>query len=261
MMRSSYPGCYWDSDVLGAIGVVMPTCQLPAAHDTPEHLASPSPSQELLCPSLWCWASGHRPLSHQAPGSPVRLCHCFHAPLQLLTRGLGHVWPLRDLQVAQAQGKGHNVRKLCRSMATPTSPRKLQAIMEKGELVPLDTVLDMLRDAMVAKADVSKGFLIDGYPREVKQGEEFEKKIAPPTLLLYVDAGKETMVKRLLKRGETSGRVDDNEETIKKRLETYYKATEPVIAFYKSRGIVRQLNAEGSVEEVFQQVCSHLDSL
>ncbi|CAM9675629.1 unnamed protein product [Bubo scandiacus] len=139
--------------------------------------------------------------------------------------------------------------------------KKLQAIMEKGELVPLDTVLDMLRDAMVAKADVSKGFLIDGYPREVKQGEEFEKKIAPPTLLLYVDAGKETMVKRLLKRGETSGRVDDNEETIKKRLETYYKATEPVIAFYKSRGIVRQLNAEGSVEEVFQQVCSHLDSL
>ncbi|XP_010146083.1 PREDICTED: adenylate kinase isoenzyme 1, partial [Eurypyga helias] len=68
--------------------------------------------------------------------------------------------------------------------------------------------------------------------------------IAPPTLLLYVDAGKETMVK-----------------TIKKRLETYYKATEPVIAFYKSRGIVRQLNAEGSVEEVFQQVCSHLDRL
>ncbi|XP_009694122.1 PREDICTED: adenylate kinase isoenzyme 1, partial [Cariama cristata] len=68
-----------------------------------------------------------------------------------------------------------------------------------------DTVLDMLRDAMVAKADVSKGFLIDGYPREGKQGEEFEKKgrIAPPTLLLYVDAGKETMVKRLLKRGET----------------------------------------------------------
>ncbi|XP_074871628.1 adenylate kinase isoenzyme 1 isoform X1 [Carettochelys insculpta] len=139
--------------------------------------------------------------------------------------------------------------------------KKLSAIMEKGELVPLDTVLDMLRDAMVAKADVSKGFLIDGYPREVKQGEEFEKKIAPPTLLLYVDAGKDTMVKRLLKRGETSGRVDDNEETIKKRLDTYYKATEPVIAFYEKRGIVRKLNAEGTVDEVFQQVSTHLDAL
>ncbi|NWX90762.1 KAD1 kinase, partial [Nothoprocta pentlandii] len=104
--------------------------------------------------------------------------------------------------------------------------KKLKEIMEKGELVSLDTVLDMLRDAMLAKADTSKGYLIDGYPREVKQGEEFEKKIGPPTLLLYVDAGKDTMVKRLLKRGQTSGRVDDNEETIKKRLETYYKATE-----------------------------------
>ena len=51
-------------------------------------------------------------------------------------------------------------------------------------------------------------------------------------------------MKRLLKRGETSGRVDDNEETIKKRLETYYKATEPVIAFYKSRGIVRQVRGD-----------------
>lgn len=49
------------------------------------------------------------------------------------------------------------------------------------------------------------------------------------------------MTKRLLKRGETSGRVDDNEETIKKRLDTYYKATEPVIAFYEKRGIVRKV--------------------
>lgn len=57
------------------------------------------------------------------------------------------------------------------------------------------------------------------------------------------------MTQRLLKRGETSGRVDDNEETIKKRLETYYKATEPVIAFYEKRGIIRKvrpLQAAGS---------------
>ncbi|XP_027725459.1 adenylate kinase isoenzyme 1 [Vombatus ursinus] len=65
--------------------------------------------------------------------------------------------------------------------------KKLSEIMEKGQLVPLDTVLDMLRDAMIAKVETSKGFLIDGYPREVKQGEEFEKKIGSPTLLLYID--------------------------------------------------------------------------
>ncbi|XP_006768594.1 PREDICTED: adenylate kinase isoenzyme 1 isoform X3 [Myotis davidii] len=129
--------------------------------------------------------------------------------------------------------------------------KMLSEIMEKGQLVPLETVLDMLRDAMMAKVDTSKGFLIDGYPREIGQ----------PTLLLYVDAGPETMTQRLLKRGETSGRVDDNEETIKKRLDTYYKATEPVIAFYEKRGIVRKVNAEGSVDSVFSQVCTHLDAL
>ncbi|MGH0116100.1 UNVERIFIED_CONTAM: hypothetical protein FKN15_023133 [Acipenser sinensis] len=69
------------------------------------------------------------------------------------------------------------------------------------------------------------------------------------------------MVKRLMKRGETSGRVDDNEETIKKRLDTYYKATEPVIAFYEGRGIVRKMNAEGSVDDVFGQVSKALDAL
>lgn len=60
--------------------------------------------------------------------------------------------------------------------------------------------------------------------------------------MLYIDAKSETMVKRLMKRGETSGRADDNEETIKKRLDLYYKATEPVIAFYEGRGIVRKVS-------------------
>ncbi|EAW87706.1 adenylate kinase 1, isoform CRA_a [Homo sapiens] len=167
-------------------------------------------------------------------------------------------------KIVQKYGYTHlSTGDLLRSEVSSGSARgkKLSEIMEKGQLVPLETVLDMLRDAMVAKVNTSKGFLIDGYPREVQQGEEFERRIGQPTLLLYVDAGPETMTQRLLKRGETSGRVDDNEETIKKRLETYYKATEPVIAFYEKRGIVRKVNAEGSVDSVFSQVCTHLDAL
>lgn len=70
-------------------------------------------------------------------------------------------------------------------------------------------------------------------------------QIGAPALLLYVDAKGETMVKRLVKRGETSGRADDNEETIKKRLDLYYKATEPVIAYYEKRGIVRKVSITG----------------
>ncbi|KAJ8346877.1 hypothetical protein SKAU_G00282780 [Synaphobranchus kaupii] len=139
--------------------------------------------------------------------------------------------------------------------------KQLSAIMQRGELVPLDTVLDMIKEAMIAKADVSKGYLIDGYPREVKQGEEFEKKIGAPSLLLYIDAKAETMVSRLMKRGETSGRADDNEETIKKRLDLYYKATEPVIAFYEGRGIVRKIDSEGAVDVVFSNVAKAIDGL
>lgn len=117
-------------------------------------------------------------------------------------------------------------------------------------------------------------------------------QIGKPCLLLYVDAKGETMVKRLMKRGETSGRSDDNEETIKKRLDLYYKATEPVIAFYENRGIVRkvrmtaekkkknsykwnwnepfsllpcpcltQVDSELPVDEVFSQVSKVIDAL
>uniref|UniRef100_A0A5F8GBB8 Adenylate kinase 1 n=1 Tax=Monodelphis domestica TaxID=13616 RepID=A0A5F8GBB8_MONDO len=158
-------------------------------------------------------------------------------------------------------GPGSGKGTQCEKIVEKYGFTHLSKIMEKGELVPLDTVLDMLKEAILAKAETSKGFLIDGYPREVAQGEAFEKKIGSPTLLLYIDAGSETMVERLLKRGETSGRVDDNEETIKSRLKTYYSATEPVIKFYEGRGIVRRINAEGSVESVFEEVCTHLDAL
>merc|ERR1712107_23055 len=109
------------------------------------------------------------------------------------------------------------------STASPTSPgdllreevasgsergKNLTAIMESGQLVPLATVLDLLAEAMIAKLGGSKGFLIDGYPREVAQGEEFEKAIAPCKHILYFEVSDETMTQRLLNRAETSGRAD-----------------------------------------------------
>uniref|UniRef100_A0A4X1U412 Adenylate kinase 1 n=1 Tax=Sus scrofa TaxID=9823 RepID=A0A4X1U412_PIG len=210
---------------------------------------------------------GFAPISLGGPGQTLSLLGpCFSGLLNGggACRRAGSGKGTQCEKIVQKYGYTHlSTGDLLRAEVSSGSARgkMLSEIMEKGQLVPLETVLDMLRDAMVAKVDTSKGFLIDGYPREVKQGEEFERKIGQPTLLLYVDAGPETMTKRLLKRGETSGRVDDNEETIKKRLETYYKATEPVIAFYEKRGIVRKVNAEGSVDDVFSQVCTHLDTL
>lgn len=107
--------------------------------------------------------------------------------------------------------------------------------MEKGELVPLQVVLDLIREAMLNKADSSKGYLIDGYPREKEQGVQFEQNIAPVTLVLFFDASEETLVKRLLSRAETSGRADDNEETIKKRLVTFNTNNDQVISQYTAK--------------------------
>lgn len=85
---------------------------------------------------------------------------------------------------------------------------------------------------MIKKAKDSKGFLIDGYPRELDQGKRFEAEVAHVDGVIYFHVSDETMKKRLLKRAETSGRVDDNEETIVKRLKTFHDLTQPVIDHY-----------------------------
>nr|KAG5689881.1 hypothetical protein BaRGS_002392 [Batillaria attramentaria] len=138
--------------------------------------------------------------------------------------------------------------------------KKLTAIMEKGDLVPLDTVLELLKEAMLAKAGTAKGFLIDGYPRELEQGTRFEKEVAPAQFVLCFDVSDETMTKRLLGRAATSGRVDDNEETIKKRLETFHNITQPVIDYYEKENKVRKIKAEGEVDEVFADVVKVFDA-
>ncbi|KAI6191949.1 Adenylate kinase isoenzyme 1 [Aphelenchoides bicaudatus] len=139
---------------------------------------------------------------------------------------------------------------------------QLTKIMEAGELVPMDVVLDLVKDAMLkAVAKGSKGFLIDGYPREVSQGEQFEAEISPSKLVIFFDVSEETLVKRCLKRAETSGRADDNIETIKKRLKTYLTATAPVIQHYEKKGKLVRIKAEGTVDDIFAEVTKHLDKV
>jgi len=135
----------------------------------------------------------------------------------------------------------------------------LNAIMERGELVPLEEVLELLAEAMLAKVSTSKGFLIDGYPREQAQGVLFEESILPCTKVLYFEVPDEVMVQRLLHRAKTSGRVDDNEETIKKRLATFHKHSEPVVQYYKNK--CSTILATTSPDAVFEEVVKALDGI
>ncbi|MFH4975318.1 hypothetical protein AB6A40_002027 [Gnathostoma spinigerum] len=151
---------------------------------------------------------------------------------------------------------------LLRAEVKSGSPRgeELSKIMANGELVPLEIVLDLIKEAIVEAVEKgSKGFLIDGYPREVKQGVQFEEEIQPCKLCIFFDVSEETLVKRCMHRAETSGRVDDNIETVKKRLHTYNTATAPVISYYEKKGKLITIKAEGSIDSIFAEVCKHLD--
>ncbi|XP_068621346.1 adenylate kinase isoenzyme 1 [Battus philenor] len=133
----------------------------------------------------------------------------------------------------------------------------LTSIMERGELVPNETVLELLKEAIMARAADSKGFLIDGYPREKSQGVAFENTIAPVNVILYFEASCETLTKRLLGRAASSGRADDNEETIKLRLKTFLDNNDQVLAQYPDK--LKRINAEATVDEIFGEVQKILD--
>ena len=133
---------------------------------------------------------------------------------------------------------------------------KAKAVMDAGELVSDELVLNLLKNAMADSG--SNKFLIDGYPRVLEQAWAFEKEIGAPTMVLSFDVSDETMTTRLINRGKSSGRSDDNAETIKKRLVTFHEQTDPTIQFYERLGCLRRVNADGlSREQVYENTRVH----
>ncbi|KAJ7410114.1 Adenylate kinase isoenzyme 1 [Willisornis vidua] len=137
--------------------------------------------------------------------------------------------------------------------------RLIKDIMECGEPVPGGVVLELLKEAMVSKLGDTKGFLIDGYPQELKDAEEFESKIGEPKLVLCLDCSAETMNSRLLMRNQSS-QNSDSAETIKEGIESYYQASKPLIAYYESKTQLCKVDAEGTQEDVFLEICKTIDS-
>jgi len=137
--------------------------------------------------------------------------------------------------------------------------KEINELIVKGELVPRQKVLDLLKQAMVKSVDNTKGFLIDGYPREIEQGVDFENDIAPCSLILYFDCKDDTMKQRLLGRGASSGRTDDNEATIVKRLVTFHTCSEPVIAKYSTK--VVSICADTDPDTIFKQCAASVDKM
>ncbi|KAL5292777.1 Adk1 family protein [Megaselia abdita] len=139
--------------------------------------------------------------------------------------------------------------------------KELAAIMKEGKLVSNEAVLLLLECAIKKAAASSKGFLIDGYPREKDQGAAFEKQISPADLILFFDCADQTLVDRILARAAASKevRADDNEETLKTRIATFRSNTNDILAQYTEKTAV--INAERAVDEIFADVVSAIDGV
>ena len=133
-----------------------------------------------------------------------------------------------------------------------------QSYMDKGNLVPDDVVIGMVEDKIKDHLD-SKGFIFDGFPRTVNQAEALDKMLASHKLnipcMVSLEVPEEELKKRLLERGKTSGRVDDqDEEKIQTRIQVYKDETAPVAAFYKEQGKFHGINGVGSIQEISDHI-------
>lgn len=131
----------------------------------------------------------------------------------------------------------------------------IKTYIREGRIVPMEVTVALLENAM--KESIANGqtrFLIDGFPREMDQAIKFETEVCPSVFTLFFDCPEEVMLKRLLKRGETSGREDDNIESIKKRFRTFVNTSMPVVDMYEKEGKVVRVDCTQGVEEVYSAV-------
>lgn len=141
---------------------------------------------------------------------------------------------------------------------------KAISIIEKGELVPDEITVGMLRNKVEANPDV-EGYIFDGFPRTIPQCEALNQLLSENgeevTILLELEVEDDEIVKRLLLRAETSGRADDADESIiKNRLEVYKSETIPVSDFYDKLGKTVRVHGEGSIDDVFGRLSNEIDS-
>ena len=125
----------------------------------------------------------------------------------------------------------------------------IKQIMDEGKLVPTDFTVDLLIREMASSACSSGTFLIDGFPRAVDQATMFETKLKEVDKILFYNVPQEVMEERCAERAKSSGRSDDNPETIKKRVQTYFDESLPVVDHFGER--VNKIDALKSIDEVY----------
>lgn len=142
---------------------------------------------------------------------------------------------------------------------------KAQGYMSKGELVPDEVTINMLKNKVLAHPEAN-GFIFDGFPRTIAQAGaldalmvELDQSI---TALIALEVNEDEIVKRILERGKSSGRPDDNsEEIIKKRFSVYNQETAPVFGYYSAQDKTQKVKGLGTVEDIFNHLVEIIDKL
>lgn len=136
--------------------------------------------------------------------------------------------------------------------------KEARSYMDNGKLVPDEVVIGMVDDFLNENTD-AKGFIFDGFPRTVAQAEALDellsKRETKIDCMIMLDVPQDELKRRLLERGKTSGRADDqNEEKINVRIQEYLNKTLPVAAFYEEQGKASKINGVGTIEGIFEQI-------
>jgi adenylate kinase len=137
--------------------------------------------------------------------------------------------------------------------------------IDDGKLIPDDLMVDILASVYDSYGKDHNGVIFDGFPRTIKQAEALkamlDKRGHKVAAMIELSVPEEELVKRLVNRGKISGRSDDNEETIQKRLNVYHEQTAPLIDWYDKEGIHHHVEGLGTVDEIFSRICEIIDSL
>lgn len=136
-----------------------------------------------------------------------------------------------------------------------------KAVMEAGALVSDEIVLGMLEDRF-RQSDVQRGFILDGYPRNLAQARALDQLLSrlnlPVEKALQLDVSEELLLARLAGRAKAEGRADDNPQSVAHRLHVYQEQTAPVIDFYQGSGTLVRVAGEGTVEEILERIVAAL---
>ena len=136
--------------------------------------------------------------------------------------------------------------------------------IDQGQLIPDELMIDILASVFDSFKD-SKGVIFDGFPRTIAQAEALKKMLAERgqdvSVMLDLEVPEDELMVRLIKHDKDSGRADDNEETIKKRLHVYHSQTSPLIDWYKNEKKYQHINGLGTMDGIFADICEAVDKL